>query len=58
MTLEEFQREYTTLKNRYNETRNLKIWEVLSENKKQKSQKQLQKGAGYDKEEEAEQGNS
>lgn len=36
MTLEEFQREYTGLKNKYNETRNLKFWEVLSENKKSK----------------------
>ncbi|KAL4477644.1 hypothetical protein ABPG74_002794 [Tetrahymena malaccensis] len=36
MTLEEFQREYNALKNKYNETRNLRIWEVLSENKKSK----------------------
>jgi hypothetical protein len=34
MTLEEFQREYNMIKNKYNETRNLKIWQVLSENKK------------------------
>jgi hypothetical protein len=34
MTLEEFQREYNMIKNKYNERRNLKIWEVLSENKK------------------------
>lgn len=40
MTLEEFQREYNMIKNKYNERRNLKIWEVLSENKK--SQKSLQ----------------
>ncbi|CAD8193238.1 unnamed protein product [Paramecium pentaurelia] len=40
MTLEEFQREYNMIKNKYNEGRNLKIWEVLSENKK--SQKSLQ----------------
>ena len=36
LSLEEFQREYNMLKNKYNETRNLKIWEVLSENKKGK----------------------
>jgi hypothetical protein len=34
MKIEDFQREYNTIKNKYNETRNLKIWEVLSENKK------------------------
>ncbi|EGR29571.1 hypothetical protein IMG5_153430 [Ichthyophthirius multifiliis] len=36
MTLEDFQREFNTLKNKYNETKNLRIWEVLSQNKKSK----------------------
>lgn len=40
LTLEEFNREYNMIKNKYNERRNLKIWEVLSENKK--NQKSLQ----------------
>lgn len=40
MTLEDFQREYNIVKNKYNETRNLKIWQVLSEQKK--NQKSLQ----------------
>ncbi len=31
------------LKNKFNETRNLKIWEVLSETKKAKSGRQFQK---------------
>ena len=44
------------LKNKYNETRNLKIWELLSENKKGKQQKQFQKGTGYEKEEEEQEG--
>ena len=56
LSLEEFQREYNMLKNKYNETRNLKIWEVLSENKKGKQQKQFQKGTGYEKEEEEQEG--
>lgn len=52
MTLEEFQREYNMIKNKYNETRNLKIWEVLSENKKnQKSLQHFGKGAATSKDE-------
>ena len=40
------------IKNKYNETRNLKIWEVLSENKKnQKSLQHFGKGAASSKEE-------
>lgn len=49
MTLEEFQREYNMIKNKYNERRNLKIWEVLSENKK--NQKSLQHFGSSQKEE-------
>lgn len=40
------------IKNKYNETRNLKVWEVLSENKKnQKSLQHFGKGAATTKEE-------
>jgi len=34
LTMIEFRRDYNSLKLAYNESRNLKIWEVLSENKK------------------------
>lgn len=52
MTLEEFQREYNMIKNKYNETRNLKVWEVLSESKKNtKSAQQFSKGEVANKEE-------
>lgn len=34
MTIVEFKREYNSLKLAYNESKNLKIWDVLSENKK------------------------
>ena len=36
INLDVFQREYNLLKNQYNQSRNLKIWEVLNENKRNK----------------------
>lgn len=34
LSLEEFQREFNILKNQFNQSKKLKIWEVLNENKK------------------------
>lgn len=34
LTLDEFQREYNSVKTKDNESKQLKIWEVLNENKK------------------------
>ncbi|CAD8127381.1 unnamed protein product [Paramecium sonneborni] len=49
LTLEDFQREYNILRSRYNEKKKLKIWEVLSE--KKKNQKSLQHFGSSQKEE-------